>query len=148
MNHLIRLIVSQQRGAEHYSKETKESTDPSAMNHIKCPICMRVVEHVKEFVPFKPNIDPFLRMQLITIVFRCESDSNNNSALSRLFGTPYIVRIPSCLPESQFNEFIARMNLFPHCDYKVAIVDIKVSHCWHISYYPTQCRQCDVFYAN
>lgn len=121
-----------QRGADHYSTSMdKNNCEASGSDFIKCPVCLEVVNHEEEFVPFSTadgsNCDNLHQMHMIRILFRCESDSNNNSALQRVFGTPYVVKVPVTLTSMKLREYFSTLNPFAELDCKIQYTVADVS---------------------
>lgn len=88
--------------------------------------------HSEVFVSFSNNANDGTppRMLLIPVLFRCDPnpDANNNSRSScKIFGSPWLVRIPSTLPASEFQEFISDINPFPEAQTRVLVMTWDVS---------------------
>lgn len=116
------------RAAEFYENNDGKNSGACNGSHLKCPTCAVAVAS-DSFTGF-PHGEPISELNLVAVLLRLPLDSNNNTTKTsgRLFGAPFVVRIPYSLPAEELHPFIAEINPFPELEYSLVNVLYDVSY--------------------
>lgn len=123
------VLFEKQKTASHHKEQDKKNEKSATM--MKCPVCAIEVDYEKSFLPLADNKQGSLRkLTIVPLLFRHDpvKDANNNSpVVTRLFNHPSLVKLPSIMNATEFNEFVKSINPFPDHDYKIVNASWDVS---------------------
>jgi len=112
-----------QSAVRHYEDEVSEMSETKpAGGLMRCPVCNVVVAPSTDFIDGdEVNVQKPVRILRLPVLFR-QDDADGEI---RLFGHPYLIKVPSRLTGSQLYKLVAKIVPYQE-DYSIVFVDGQV----------------------